>query len=167
MKLMAPPDPVDRARLVREHYAGVYSLAWKLTRDDEAAREIAQETFARALTHLDQLDDAQRASSWLFKIATNIVRDRWRRKVRWESLEAAPAVESGAERILEKTEDLARARRALDTLPAETRAAMVLHLQEGLSIREIAFVLDVTENAARLKIYRGLQRVRSICAEAR
>jgi len=56
-------------------------------------------------------------------------------------------------------------RRALDRLPADLRISLVLHLQEELPVREIAFVLDQTDNAVRMKIYRGLQKVRALVKE--
>ncbi|MBI4564924.1 MAG: sigma-70 family RNA polymerase sigma factor [Planctomycetes bacterium] len=158
-------DPRARAELARAHYDGVYSLARKLTRDEDAAREVAQETFARAFGHLDQHDDEHPFASWLFKIATNYIRDLARRRGRWESSDEEPVVASTPETILQKTEDVARVRRALDTLPAETRAAMILHLQEEMPIRDISFVLDLSENAVRMKIYRGLQKVRALVKE--
>jgi DNA-directed RNA polymerase specialized sigma24 family protein len=43
--------------------------------------------------------------------------------------------------------------------------ALTLHLQEELPVREIAFVLDLTDNSVRMKIYRGLQKVRALVRE--
>jgi RNA polymerase sigma-70 factor (ECF subfamily) len=63
--------------------------------------------------------------------------------------------------LLKRDEDLARVRQALDALPADTRAALVLHLQESLPLKEIAFILDLSENAVRNRIWRGLQKVRA------
>jgi len=152
-------DADARNRLVARHYGAVWSLARKLVRDDATASDVAQETFARALARLDQYDGRHRFSSWLFKIASNHVRDLHRRRAP-DPVERAP-VES-ADAILAKSEDIARVRRALDALPTETRAAMTLHLQEELTVPEIAFVLDLTEDAVRNKIHRGLQKVRDL-----
>ena len=160
-------DKAARATLAKQHYAALFSLARKLTRNEDTAREVVQETFLRAFSKLDQYDGEHRFASWLFKIATNHVRDLHRRKGRWESSDKEPFVESTAESILEKSENLARVRRALNTLAPETRAALILHLQEGLPVTEIAFVLDLTRNAVRMKIYRGVAKVRALVQEAR
>ena len=154
-------DKAAQASLAKEHYAALFSLARKLTRNEDTAREVVQETFLRAFSKLDQYDGEHRFASWLFKIATNHVRDLHRRKGKWETTDKEPSVESTAESILEKNESLARVRRALDTLAPETRAALILHLQEGLPVREIAFVLDLSRNAVRMKIYRGVAKVRA------
>ncbi len=159
MNVATPPDA---KLLVERHYAAVWSLARKLTRDDATASDVAQETFARALAHIDE-DGIHSVASWLFKIATNLVRDQHRR--RWREEPRSDGVEPPCESILEKNEDLARVRRALDELPTESRAAMVLHLQEGLTVPEIAFILDITDHAVRNKIHRALSRVRSQLSE--
>ena len=157
MHLAEAPVAAD---LVACHYGAVWSLARKLTRDDATASDIAQETFARALRHLDSVHSP---ASWLFKIATNLVRDLHRRRWREDPREECLAPPSDA--LLQKNEDIDRVRRALDALPPESRAAMVLHLQEGLTIPEIAFVLDLTEHAVHNKIHRALNRLRSQLSE--
>ena len=100
----------SKQQLVELHYAAVWSLARKLTGDDATASDVTQETFARALA---RIDDVHSPRSWLFKIATNHVRDLHRRRGRdWGALPEATSPPSDA--ILERTEELARVRRALD-----------------------------------------------------
>ncbi|HEX7897217.1 MAG TPA: sigma-70 family RNA polymerase sigma factor [Planctomycetota bacterium] len=153
-------DAAARAELVRRHYGAAYSLAWKLTRHVETARDVAQEAFLRAFSRLDAHDPRYGFGSWVLKIASNYALDLLRQAGRREPPpeEVEPP---SPEAILERGEDLARVRRALDALPPDTRAALVLHLQEALPLREIAFVLDLSENAVRNRIWRGLQKVRA------
>jgi RNA polymerase sigma factor (sigma-70 family) len=166
-------DVVERARrgerpareaLASRYYPAVFSFARKLTGRAETALDVAQETFLRAFSRIEQHDASYSFASWLFKIAANHIRDLRRRPERPEPREAET---SGlpAESILERSEDLDRVRRALDRLPADLRISLVLHLQEELPVREIAFVLDQTDNAVRMKIYRGLQKVRALVRE--
>jgi RNA polymerase sigma-70 factor (ECF subfamily) len=155
-------EAADSRTLLARHYGAVWSLARKLVRDDATASDIAQETFTRALAHLG--DDVHSVASWLFKIATNLVRDLHRRGGRPEP-PPDESVTPACDAILEKREDIARVRRALDALPAETRAAMVLHLQEGLTVPEIAFALDITEHAVRNRIHRALAKLRADLSE--
>ena len=157
-------DPAARAALVDLHYGAVYSLAFKLTGRPDAAGDVAQETFLRAFARLEQHDPEYSFASWVFKIAANHARDLHRRDVRAPQPPRS-GEEPGAEAILEKREDLARVRSALESLPADSRLPFILHLQEGLPIREIAYALDSTENAVRMKIYRALLRVRSLLRE--
>ena len=153
-------DPEARAELVQRHYGAVYSLAWKLVRHVETARDVAQEAFLRAFTRLDSHDPRFSFGAWVLKIASNHALDLLRQAGRWEPPpeEVEPP---SPESILERGEDIARVRRALDALPPDTRAALVLHLQEALPLREIAFVLDLSEHAVRNRIWRGLQKLRA------
>lgn len=179
MKLEAgrvPEEVVERARqgdaaardaLVARYYPALYSFTRKLTGRDETALDATQETFLRAFSRMDQQDPAYSFGSWLFKIAANHVHDLRRRSKRPDPPPADAPDAGGAESILERAEDLERVRRALDGLPSDLRIALVLHLQEELPVREIAFVLDQTENAVRMKIYRALQRVRAHIREDR
>jgi RNA polymerase sigma-70 factor (ECF subfamily) len=147
--------------IVQRYYSAVYSLAWKLTRHTETALDVAQETFLRAFARLDQHDPAYSFASWLFKIAANHIRDLHRSTGRAEPPGSERTEPPDAAAILERAEDLHRMRDALNELPPDTRTALVLHLQEGFPVREIGFVLDQTENAVRMKIYRGLQWIRA------
>ena len=174
MKLETPVDDVvERARkgegaareaLASRYYPAVFSFARKLTGRADTALDVTQETFLRAFSRIGQHDAAYSFASWLFKIAANHIRDLHRRAGRPEP-SAADLSDPPAESILERSEDLDRVRRALDRLPSDLRMALVLHLQEELPVREIAFVLDQTDNAVRMKIYRGLQKVRALVRE--
>jgi RNA polymerase sigma factor (sigma-70 family) len=157
-------DGPARDALASRYYPAVYSFARKLTGRVETALDVTQETFLRAFSRIGQHDPAYSFLSWLFKIAANHVRDLHRQAGRIEP-SLAGASDSPADAILERSENLDRVRRALDRLPSDIRMALVLHLQEELSVREIAFVLDQTDNAVRMKIYRGLQKVRALVRE--
>jgi RNA polymerase sigma-70 factor (ECF subfamily) len=174
MKLETPSaEVVERARrgegpareaLASRYYPAVFSFARKLTGRADIALDVTQETFLRAFSRLEQHDPSYSFASWLFKIAANHVRDLHRRPDRPEPV-VADTSEPSAESILERSEDLDRVRRALDRLPSDLRLALTLHLQEELPVREIAFVLDLTDNSVRMKIYRGLQKVRALVRE--
>ena len=146
--------------LVRRYQRRVYAVAVRIVRRQDVAEDVAQEAFLRAFSRLGSHDPRFSFGSWVLKIASNhaldLLRQAGRREPPPEEVDA-PSPEA----ILERGEDLARVRRALDALPADTRAALVLHLQEALPLREIAFVLDLSEDAVRNKIWRGLRKVRA------
>lgn len=179
---VAPPETdealVERARrggrdaetaLVLRLYPGVHALASRLLRDPEAARDAAQETFLRTFSRLSQFDGQHRFSAWVFRILVNLIRDERRRPGRVVAADlsaedwTAPAPPP-AERAI-REEDIRRARAALDELPEETRLAVLLHFQEGLNGREVGFALDLTHQAARLRICRGIALIRSRLTE--
>ncbi len=150
----------DAAELFAEHYPGVLTLARRLLGDPEAARDAAQEAFLRAFARLDQYDRRHRFAVWLFRILVNQVRDRLRRGDRSAELEPDALPASPSPDALVRGEDLERIRAEMTKLPEETRLVLLLHLQEGLSGPEIAQALGITPLAARLRICRGLARLR-------
>jgi RNA polymerase sigma-70 factor (ECF subfamily) len=150
--------------LIRRLYPGVHSLAVRLLRDAEGARDATQETFLRAFTRLEQYDGTHRFGAWVFKILINLIRDEHRRGRRVVSAELVPDDWPSrgpvpVEMAIRK-EDFARVRRELDRLPEDMRLALLLHFQEGLSGREIAYALGITYDAARLKISRAVAKLR-------
>ncbi|HEV3029076.1 MAG TPA: sigma-70 family RNA polymerase sigma factor [Planctomycetota bacterium] len=157
-------DRAAEATLALRLYPGVHALATRLLRDPEAARDATQEAFVRAFSRLDQFDRSYRFSAWIFRILVNLIRDERRRSGRIVTDEAV--VQDREDRgpgpgiLAIREEDVRRARSALDELSDETRLAVLLFFQEGLSGREVAFALNLTPTATRIKICRGLALIR-------
>ena len=153
-------DAEALAELFERHYAGVLTLSLRLLRNPEAARDAAQEAFLRALAQLPQYDAGYRFASWIFKVLVNYIRDQKRRVDRSVELDPDAFPAAAAADLLVREEDLGRIRAEMMELPEETRLALLLHLQEGLSGPEIAYALGLSPQAARLRICRGLARLR-------
>ncbi len=147
----------------------IRGAAYRFLGSDEEARDVAQEAFLRAYQAIGTFKKEARFSSWLYQIATNLCRDRLRRRktratVSLEALEEAGPVmvetRPGAhERLLER--DLARAvRRAVDGLPEEQREVVILKEYQDLTFLEIAQALDLPVSTVKTRLYRGLGQLR-------
>jgi RNA polymerase sigma-70 factor (ECF subfamily) len=147
----------------------IRGAAYRFLGSEEEARDVAQEAFLKAYQALSGFKREARFSSWLYQIATNLCRDRLRRRktratVSLEALEGTGPVmvetRPGAhERLLEH--DLARAvRRALHTLPEEQREVVILKEYQELTFLEIAQALDVPVSTVKTRLYRGLDQLR-------
>jgi len=147
----------------------IRGAAYRFLGSDEEARDVAQEAFLRAYQAIGTFKKEARFSSWLYQIATNLCRDRLRRRktratVSLEALEEAGPVmvetRPGAhERLLER--DLARAvRRAVYELPEEQREVVILKEYQDLTFLEIAQALDVPVSTVKTRLYRGLGQLR-------
>lgn len=155
--------------LILRLYPGVYSLADRLLRNSESARDATQEAFLRVFSRLHQYDGLHRFSAWVFKILVNLIRDEYRRGVRvvtadlkpddWPSHDPFPVDAAIHE------ENCARVKVQIERLPEEMRAALLLHFQEGLTGREIAYTLGISYDAARLKISRAVAKLRQWLGE--
>jgi RNA polymerase sigma factor (sigma-70 family) len=148
----------DAPGLVRRYYGPVFGLARRLLGDAGEARDAAQETFARALARLRTYDPARPFRVWIFAIAAHHVRDLLRRR---RLAPLPPDVEADpAEEPLVRAEDRARVLEAVDRLHPDLRLVVLLHFQQDLAPREVADVLDITPNAARIRLYRALRALR-------
>lgn len=153
----------DTPALTRRHYGPVYGLARRLLGNDAAARDAAQETFARAFAHLREFDPRRSFRTWIFAILAHHVRDLLRRR-RPLPLDAA-AEESLPDLTLPETpvirrEDRDRLLAALDRLPFDWKIVVTLKTQQDLSGAEIAEMLGISVNAVRIRLYRALAALR-------
>ena len=147
----------------------IRGAAYRFLGSEEEARDVAQEAFLKAYRALGGFKREARFSSWLYQIATNLCRDRLRRRrtraaVSLEELEETGPVivetRPGAHELLQQR-DLARAvRRAVDALPEEQREVVILKEYQGLTFLEIAQALDVPVSTVKTRLYRGLGQLR-------
>ena len=138
--------------LVDRYRDMVYGLGYHLTRDFEAARDLAQEAFVQAYLKLGQLRDPDRFAGWLRQIATNVHRTHQRRReVATVTLEEANAVP--AARRLSEIEVVVQ--EALARLRESERLALTLHYVNGYSHAEIAGFLGVRPEAVKTRLARA------------
>jgi RNA polymerase sigma-70 factor (ECF subfamily) len=160
-----PWTPPTWDEIVRTHSARVYRLAYRLTGNPHDAEDLTQEVFVRVFRSLSQYTPGT-FEGWLHRITTNLFLDQVRRKarVRFEALpEDADRVkgnEPEPSQVLDDRMFDADVQSALDALPAEFRAAVVLCDIEGLSYEEIAATLGVKLGTVRSRIHRGRAQLR-------
>jgi RNA polymerase sigma-70 factor (ECF subfamily) len=164
---------VDRARqgdqesirlLVEKYERRVIGLAWGLLGSRQDAEDVAQEAFLRAFRGIGAFRGQSSFRTWLFQIAINAARTyRRTREGRHEDarggamdFDATPAAGSLERAVIARD----RVRRALATLPAELREAVVLRDVNGLDYREIAEALDVPMGTVESRIFRGRARLK-------
>jgi RNA polymerase sigma factor (sigma-70 family) len=158
--------PPSWDEVVRTHSARVYRLAYRLTGDPHDADDLTQEVFVRVFRSLSSYTPGT-FEGWLHRITTNLFLDQVRRKarIRFDALaEDAADRMPGREPTPQQSYDDRTfdddVQRALDALPPDFRAAVVLCDIEGLSYEEIAATLDVKLGTVRSRIHRGRAQLR-------
>ncbi|MBX5487499.1 ECF RNA polymerase sigma factor SigE [Mycolicibacterium hassiacum DSM 44199] len=155
--------------LVREHADRVYRLAYRLSGNQHDAEDLTQETFIRVFRSLQNYQPGT-FEGWLHRITTNLFLDmvRRRNRVRMEALpedyDRVPARDPNPEQIYHDSRLGPDLQAALDSLPPEFRAAVVLCDIEGLSYEEIGATLGVKLGTVRSRIHRGRQALRDYLA---
>ena len=125
--------------LIRMYYPEILRYCLWHTSDRQSAEDAAQETFLKAVRHLDAYARRGKFRAWLYRIAANTCVDFWRRSQSTEPLTEGEYLDPGFERA-ELSCDL---RSALAALPPAQREVVLLRYVHGLKLRECAEVLDV------------------------
>ena len=155
--------------LVRQHADRVYRLAYRLSGNQHDAEDLTQETFIRVFRSVQNYQPGT-FEGWLHRITTNLFLDMVRRRarIRMEALpedyDRVPAQDPDPEQIYHDSRLGADLQAALDALPPEFRAAVVLCDIEGLSYEEIGATLGVKLGTVRSRIHRGRQGIRDYLA---
>ncbi len=167
---MDKPDIVSRMRagdidafaaMVREFQAPIVRYLFRLTGDEELARDLAQDTFIQAYRGLARTRPDLSLKAWLYRIATNTALKHFRRRalVSFEALDEARGHASGADTAREAG-DREAVRQALLRVPEKLRVCVVLRFVDGFKHREIAGMLGISEDAARMRVTRGAEEFR-------
>lgn len=150
-------------KLSRIWYPNVYRYALRFTGKVEMAKEVAQLTFVSITKNIGGLRDHSSFTPWVFRIAANQCRNLLRKQKFHEPLEviySQKASERNPQEIMERAEAIERVKKALLTIPEEQREVIILKEYEGLKFREIAKILDTSENTVKSRMYYGLNALK-------
>jgi RNA polymerase sigma-70 factor (ECF subfamily) len=167
-------DRAEYARLVEAYSGTIYRLALKLLNNTQDAEDILQETFLKAYRHLGSFDGRSKLSTWLYRIATNealmLIRKRKAEEVSInEPMDNAEGEQEPLQIVdwcclpeeeLMSSEGRAQLDRAIHSLPHSLRVVFLLRDIEGLSTRETADVLNLSETAVKTRLSRARLRLR-------
>lgn len=148
-------------QLVDRHKDGLVSYLIRLTGSRSQAEDLAQEAFLRLFERGHRYAEQGRLQSYLFRIATNLVRSKARRDQRWSRLRVAFFHSNGHRTEPNQQAEVLRCElhqelnRALARLPLRYRAPIVLSYIEDKSHREIADLLGIQEGTVKSRLHRG------------
>jgi len=163
--------------LVTRHSGEIYGLLFRLTGDTEEAADLTQETFLQALRAINTFRGDADLKTWLFRIAVNKSRNRfrwWKRRKRESTVsldlpigssertyqDVLPDRSESPEAAVLRVERESRLRRAMNKLASTYREALVLRDIHGLSYEEVAEALDVNIGTVKSRIARGREELR-------
>jgi len=158
---------VDFDALYDEVFPPLYRYCHRLTGDPDVAEDVAQEAFVRLL---DRRVTGERPALrvWLFKVATHLIRDRWRvTENRRRLLQINPVMPGGTpdpDRALEQREDIASVRAALEQLDARDRELLLMR-EEGFSYKDMAESVGVRATSIGTLLARAQKRFTDVWTE--
>ncbi len=165
-------------RLVREQGPRLLSVCRRFLRNEEDARDAVQEAFLSAYRSIGRFEQASRLGTWIHRIAVNccLMRLRTRRRKPEEPIEdflpkfaadghqLPPSLSwvGSAEELLERSQTRQVVREAIDRLPDTYRSVLLLRDLEELSTEEAAKLLEISENAVKIRLHRARQALRGL-----
>jgi RNA polymerase sigma-70 factor (ECF subfamily) len=173
-------DTSELNRIIARWQRPLFGFAYRYVQNTADAEDLVAETLARLYAERYRLRVGSNLSAWLFTTLTNLCHNhhRWKRRHPAVSLddargasEATPATylepqasEASPDSELTNHEVLAALRKAVDALPHELKATILLHHYEQLSYREIAAIAGCSERGVETRLYRARQRLRQALA---
>jgi RNA polymerase sigma-70 factor (ECF subfamily) len=164
---------------IYETYAArVLNLAYRLTGDEETARDLTQDVFVRVYEHLDSFEQRSEIFTWIYRIAVNHVTNHLKKEKRRRLLGLldrripdvlsepggdpafdAPSPDPSAQKKLEDAERARVVWDAVRALPAEYRVPLVLYHYDGMSYKDIAETMGLSLSAVETRIHRAKKKL--------
>lgn len=150
----------DRAaseELFNAQYPRLAGWVRRMVDDEETAHDIATEAFVRLMARWRRLDNPH---AYLYKIATNLVRDHWRRTER-ERRALRTVAAGGQSMTIRRGDSEVDLRQLVDALPERQRAAFLLHYYAGYRVHEIAVLVKRPEGTVKSDLYQARAALRA------
>jgi RNA polymerase sigma-70 factor (ECF subfamily) len=148
-------DQAAFAQLFEQYHAPILNYLHRMVSDRALAEDLTQDTFIKAYNALPRTKPDLAFKAWLYRIATNTAISHLRRGkvIKWlPFLSDRETPEEHIEKSVTRKMDISE---ALSKLPQHYATALLLRHYQGLSLAETAAALDVTENAAKLRLFRA------------
>jgi RNA polymerase sigma-70 factor (ECF subfamily) len=158
----AQKDPACFGELYEQNFERVYAYVARRVGDRAETEDLTSEVFHHALANLQRFEwRGVPFAAWLYRIAANLISDRWQRSGREVTDEARMELAQASPAEIEEVERKATLFRLVDTLPAEQRRVVVLRFVEEKSIKEVAREIRKTEGAVKQLQFRAISSLRA------
>lgn len=153
--------------LVKRHYDLIHSFIYRNTGDYNIAYDITQEVLIKMMKNLDKYNtEEKKFKSWLLKIASNTTKDYFKSKAYKQRSENYDIEnyeiqdKNNVVDILDKKEEVAKIKEAVDKLPNLQREAIILKYYNDLKIKEISNVTGENENTIKSRLFNGIKNLK-------
>lgn len=144
-------DEAEFTRLAEQYASRLYAVAYRLLGHRADAQDAVQRALLKSFAARDSYSPRWAASTWLYRVLSNVCIDELRRRRPQADLDSSTAASVSARPAVERL-DLAR---ALQRVPREARLLLALHYVDGLSYRELAKIRGISVNTVKSQLARG------------
>lgn len=157
--------------LVLRYQDFIYTIVLRIVKKKEEAEEIAQDTFVKAYEKLSSFQGTSKFSSWLYSIAYRKALDFLKKQRRFKpevDIEAIPSgsvasIENGLQKMITK-ERSELIQDCLMQLPETNAAIITFYYFEGLSVKEISTITELSEDNIKIRLYRSRKQLLGLLA---
>ncbi len=151
--------------IIYERYKhNLYSFFYRMSSDQSISEDLLHNVFERVLKYKDNFRGEGAFKYWIYHIARNVYADYGRKKGKLKTTELYDAKDSinneSPEKIALQSETSQRIHQALLCLSEEDRKVIILSKMHGFKYREISTLMGLTENAIKIKVFRGLKKLK-------
>lgn len=160
--------------LMQRYQHPLYRFCVHLCRSRVEADDLFQDVWLRVMKHAHEIENKEMLESWLFTIAVNLYRDRYRKAKRWlrwikpywdsdtqsADMERVHDLSSQPERVMEQRQEKELIREALQQLKQDHRIVLVLFYMQECSYREIADIVGIAEGTVKSRLYAAKQALK-------
>jgi RNA polymerase sigma-70 factor (ECF subfamily) len=167
VKRVLEGDPVAQRQFYDTQVDRVYRLAFRMTGDDESARECTQETFIKAFAKLDSFRGDAALATWMFTVATTITLGWLRKMKRFDQREVDLEVaekKATAGSAVEPMLDSA-IRSAINGLTEGYKTVVIMHDIEGYTHEEIGRALGIATGTSKVRLSRARVQLRGMLSD--
>lgn len=155
-------DRLAQKQLYDRYCKAMYTVAYRITGDFEAANDVLQDAFIKIFSHLANFRQEATLGSWIKTIVVRTALSRLRKPVREESLDAnykEEGVDWGHSLDVEYLE------KAIQSLPDGYRTVFCLIEVEGYGHKEVAEMLNISEGTSKSQLFYAKKRLRNILSD--
>lgn len=161
---------LDKLGLLFERYhRRLFGFFYRLTRRQDISEDLVQSVFERILKYRHTYSNSGPFSTWLFQIARNIHTDFYRKKEKHEEeiekIEWNSIAEESQEPELEDNRKQKLLETALEKLDPIKKETLILSRYQGFKYKEIATIMDCSESAVKVRVFRALNELKEIITE--
>jgi RNA polymerase sigma-70 factor, ECF subfamily len=141
--------------LMRRHERRVYNVAYRMLGRREEAADASQDVFVTCLRKLEGFRGTSAFTTWLHRVTLNVCYDALRKRGREDPVDEVPAARASGFDLAEETATAVDVHRALQRVPEDFRAVLILHDMQGLPYEEIAEAVGAPVGTIKSRIHRG------------
>lgn len=156
-------EMLDFDQIARQYQKQIYYFCLRILRNHHDSDEATQKTFMKAYEKIGTFRGDASIKTWLYKIALNVCRNEIR--ARKNTVELSDNQEDGSKTALDRTiqkQQHTALSNTIAKLPQKQREVIVLRVNQEHSFREIADILNISENSAKVNFHHGITKLKEI-----